>query len=56
MFEQRVLQALNRKGWPTPEQMADLQSRVAALEAQLAAIRKTRAPQVKPAVKRSRNG
>ena len=57
MFEQRVLQALHRQGWPSAQQMADLQSRVAELEAQLATMRTTQTtPTKKPAAKRSRNG
>jgi poly(hydroxyalkanoate) granule-associated protein len=35
LFEQRVLQALARMGWPTPQEMQALRERVATLEQQL---------------------
>ena len=48
VFEERVARALHRLGMPTLQDIADLQTRVADLEAQLAAR-----PAAKPAAKAS---
>ncbi len=57
LFEQRVLQALARMGWPTPHERQDLTERVAALEQQLQAKGRTAAPAKKPrSAKNARNG
>ena len=55
VFEERVARALHRLGMPTLQDIADLQTRVADLEAQLAS-RKTAAPATKPAAKSSAKG
>ena len=44
VFEERVARALHRLGMPTLQDIADLQARVADLEAQLAATRTGTAP------------
>ena len=57
LFEQRVLQALARMGWPTPQELQALSERVAALEQQLQAKGRTAAPAKKPrSAKNARNG
>lgn len=50
VFEERVARALHRLGMPTLQDIADLQTRVADLEAQLAA-RPAAKPATKPATK-----
>ncbi len=57
LFEQRVAQALTRMGWPTPQEVQALSDRVAALEDQLKASRRTAASAKKArSVKNVRNG
>ena len=50
VFEERVARALHRLGMPTLQDIADLQTRVADLEAQLAAISGAKSA-TKPAAK-----
>ncbi|MDI9331640.1 MAG: phasin family protein [Alphaproteobacteria bacterium] len=55
LFEQRVVQALQRQGWPTAEQLAQLQARVETLEQALLPTTKTTLRQTKP-LRKPKNG
>ena len=56
LFEQRVLQALTRMGWPTPQDMQALSDRVSALERQLQAAQRPASAKKARTAKTPRNG
>jgi poly(hydroxyalkanoate) granule-associated protein len=56
LFEQRVLHALTRMGWPTPQEFQALNDRVAELEQQLQAAPRTTAAKKRRPPASKRNG